>query len=141
MIEIIFRDSRNFRSLLIKNVQMPKNQLHEAAIDAKKAIVAVLDQVTKAAVNESSRDLFLTLVKELFGPNSLTHFSVKRNQDLFISMASILNNEQIATYIEDTLIANFDNPDLSIYYPGDQSGPNKALEAQKMIQIKMFMLS
>lgn len=101
----------------------------------------MLDQVAKAAVNESSRDLFLTLVKELFGPNSLTHFSVKRNQDLFISMASILNNEQIATYIEDTLIANFDNPDLSIYYPGDQSGPNKALEAQKMIQIKMFMLS
>lgn len=65
------------------------------------------------------------MIKQLFGPNSLTHFSVKKNQDLFMSMASVLNKEQIATYIEDTLISHFDNPNLDLYYPGEEAGINK----------------
>ena len=60
----------------------------------------------------------------MFGPNSLTHFSAKKNQDLFVPLASVLTEDQIAGYIEGTLIAQFENPDLETYYPDEIAGKN-----------------
>lgn len=68
MIEIVLKDSPNFRALLVKNVQMPKNQLHDTAKDVKKAIIVVIEQVKVACLEsedgeQACRDLFLTLLR------------------------------------------------------------------------------
>ena len=83
-VEVMLKDSPNFKCLFVRNVQTPKNQLHEAAKEVKKAIIVVLNQVKEACLqakddSDQRRDLFLTLLKQLFGPNSLTHFSPKKN--------------------------------------------------------------
>lgn len=43
MVEIVLKESPKFRGLLVKNVQMPKNQLNETAKDVKKALIAVIE--------------------------------------------------------------------------------------------------
>lgn len=68
IIEIVLKESANFRALLVKNVQMPKNQLHDTAKDVKKAIIVVIESVKAAClesedVEHACRDLFLTLLK------------------------------------------------------------------------------
>jgi len=43
IVETLLLGSPNFRSILVRNVQMPKNQLHEAASQVKAQIVAILE--------------------------------------------------------------------------------------------------
>lgn len=100
MIEIVLKDSSNFRAILIKNVQMPKNQLHETAKEVKKAIIAVIEQLKESVESKEGQDhsqackeLFSSLLISLFGPNSLSHFSPKKNQDLYMPLASVLTSE------------------------------------------------
>lgn len=45
--------------------------------------------------SDESKDLALRLLKGLFGPNSFTHFSAKKNQDLLIPLAGQLDKDQI----------------------------------------------
>jgi hypothetical protein len=55
---------------------MPKNQLHDVAKKVKEQLVALFEMVGKS---EEGSELSYTLLKTLFGPNSFTHFSVKKN--------------------------------------------------------------
>jgi len=50
VIGMMLRDSENFRGVLVRNVQTPKNQLHEAAKEAKVAVVQVLNQIKDSAL-------------------------------------------------------------------------------------------
>ena len=43
IVETLLLGSPNFRFVLVRNVQMPKNQLHEAASQVKAQIVAILE--------------------------------------------------------------------------------------------------
>lgn len=90
---------------------------------------------------QACRELFSTLLVQLFGPNSLSHFSAKKNQDLYMPLASVLATEQITAYVEDTLIASFDAPDLETFYPDEVAGSNSASDSQKKMQIQLFALS
>ena len=82
-------DNKGFSGVLIRNVQMPKNQLHEMAKQVKAQIVQILEQL-KEKPKESTREFFYKLLKNLFGPNSFSHFSAKKNQDIMLPLASIL---------------------------------------------------
>jgi len=50
VIGMMLRDSENFRGVLVRNVQTPKNQLHEAAKEVKVAVVKVLNQIKDSAL-------------------------------------------------------------------------------------------
>lgn len=79
-----------FRTMLVRNVNMPKNQLHEAAKDVKTQIVALLEQL-KTNAGEEARGIAFELIKGLFGPNSFTHFSSKKSQDILTPLCSMLD--------------------------------------------------
>lgn len=81
------------------------------------------------------------MLKQLYGPNSLTHLSAKKNQDILLPIASLLTSDQITEYIEGTLIEQFDVPDLTVYYSDDEAGVNKVADFQKQMQIKLFVVS
>ena len=85
-------DNKGFTGVLIRNVQMPKNQLHEMAKQVKLQIVNVLEQL-KEKPKENTREFYYKLLKNLFGPNSFSHFSAKKNQDIMMPLASILSQD------------------------------------------------
>lgn len=105
----------NFRHMLVRNVQMTKNQLHEVAKLVKVQIIAMLESLNQTPTVES-----LTLCSELlngiFGPNSFTHFSPKKNFDILFPICNQLDQEAITTYIE-TLQGVMDKPSLKEFYP------------------------
>ena len=95
---------------------MAKNQLHSVALQVKNQIVALLKQLN----SEEASDLCYTLLKLLFGPNSFTHFSVKKNQDLMMEICKNINSEQITDYIENYLSGVVEKPTLNEFYEGEE---------------------
>lgn len=65
--------------MLVKNVQMQKNQLHEVSNEVKSLVIKVLELFGKVSQSEEQNEIFPKLLESLFGPNSFTHFSVKKN--------------------------------------------------------------
>jgi hypothetical protein len=71
-------ENSNFRNIFVKNVQIPTNQLHDAAKSVKEQLIEVLKSLNEKKSSEAS-ELAHDLIKNLFGPNSFTHFSAKKN--------------------------------------------------------------
>jgi len=134
VVQQLFVRFSNFRSVLIKNVQQPKNQLHDVAKIVKRQLVALLEQL-KEKPTEESKALCMVLVKSLFGPNSLTHFSPKKNQDLLFPISAQLDSDQVTEYIEylSNVIAK---PDLNEFYPHDQVSSPEKDDLELQVQIK-----
>ena len=80
------------RSMVVRNVQMPKNQVHESAKLVKVEIVKIVEQL-KSSPTKAARDLSFQLLKSIFGPNSFTHFSARKNQDLLHPISSLLSSD------------------------------------------------
>jgi len=110
-----------------------------------------LEQI-KAEPSEASKHFSLKLLKGLFGPNSFTHFSAKKNQDLMGPLCVQLDNDQITEYIESHLTAHFNKPDLKLFYPeesgaavdGDIHDADDASHGgtlQKRLSVQLFALS
>jgi hypothetical protein len=89
----------NFKSMLVRNVQMTKNQLHQVSSSVKKQLIITLDHLKSKSTDED-RSLFSDLLKSIFGPNTFTHFSPKKNNDLLGPICALLDDEQITSYIE-----------------------------------------
>ena len=67
--------------MFVKNVQIPTNQLHEVAKNVKVELIDCLKSLKENKTKESGK-LAHNLIKNLFGPNSFTHFSAKKNFDI-----------------------------------------------------------
>jgi hypothetical protein len=115
---------------------MPKNQLHDMAKQVKVQIVEVLEQL-KVKPSEKTKELFYKLLKKLFGPNSFSHFSSKKNQDIMMPLCSVLSEEQTSDYIENWLSSMYTKPDLQeFYYRSTEDSI-----VQKHTAIKQFALT
>ena len=80
VIESLLLRNQNFRSVLVRNVQMSKNQsLQEAACKIKSSIAAIFEQIIEFQ-SDNTREICYELILGLLGPNSFYHFSVKKNQ-------------------------------------------------------------
>ena len=93
IIEELLLKSSNFKNLLIKNVQIPQNQLHQVAKELKDNIVKVITQLPLTPSQDASDDLPLQLLITLFGPNTFTHLSTKKNQDILFPITSRITAE------------------------------------------------
>ena len=82
IVETLLLGSQNFRSVLVRNVQMSFNSLHDVALQVKVQIAAVFEQLKDSSASNEQRAISYKLLTSLFGPNSFTHFSVKKHQDL-----------------------------------------------------------
>lgn len=78
-------ENSNFRNIFVKNVQIPTNQLHDAAKLVKVELIECLKGLNDKKSDEAS-ELAHDLIKKLFGPNSFTHFSAKKNYDIMIQI-------------------------------------------------------
>ena len=120
--QILLLKFEGFRTMLCRNVNMPKNQLNEVAKDVKVQIVALLEQL-KTNLSQDVRNAALDLIKGLFGPNSFTHFSSKKNMDVLNPLCSMLNEDQITSYIE-YLSDITSKPSIREFYPNEDSHAN-----------------
>jgi len=72
------------------------------------------------ALNEKKSDeaseLAHDLIKKLFGPNSFTHFSAKKNYDIMIQICGQLNSDQITDYIDTQLSEMLTSPEVKAFY-------------------------
>ena len=96
----------------------------------------LVDLVVKVKEKHGSKvkDLFMEVLKNCFGPNSFTHFSPKKNQDLMLPLASVLSSDDITAYIDQWLCSNYFEPNLDHFYHSEDSTP------QKVDSIKQFCL-
>lgn len=145
VIETLLLSGKNFRTIFIRNVQMPKNQLHEQAKLVKAQFAALFIQIAENSTPES-RELALKLLKGLFGPNSFTHFSAKKSQDLVSPLAGQLDKDQVQDYIESWLLRLLSSPNVKEFYPEEGTGSNvdereKESILQKQQQIQQFALT
>ena len=133
-----------FKNTLVKNLHLPKNQLHEVSIQVKKQIVQILEQLKDSKDSETS-DLFFELLTSIFGPNIFSHFSPKKNSDLMTPLCSHLDDSQITKYIEH-LQQVIEKPDLNTFYPLTEQEDKeielalKQTASQKTSQIKLYGL-
>ena len=102
--------SVHFMKLLVRNVSLQKNQLHEAAVQLKDTLLAFI-----ASSNLSSA-FSLKLLKQSFGPNSNLRFSTKRNQDLLKVITPRLEKDQISEYFS-FLLGQFNHPNIEEHFP------------------------
>lgn len=123
-----------FLKALLRNIsQQSKNATQESARKLKETIIELLEGLDKAS--KDSQCLCYELLMSLFGPNSLTHFSVKKNYDLVLPLTQALTPDQIATYLE-FLQEQFDEPSVSRYFSdGAESTENSRS------QIRHFVLN
>lgn len=124
---------------------MPKNQLHEQGKLLKAQFATLFTQIAEDSSSES-RKLALKLLKGLFGPNSFTHFSARKSQDLVGPLAGQLDKDQIQDYIENWLLHLLSSPNVKEFYPEEDTGNNideRAKESifQKQQQIQQFALA
>lgn len=112
VIEQLLLQSKNFRDVLVRNVQMQKNQLHEQAKVVKEHLVELLKKSDDTEVQ-------FKLLKAIFGPNTFTHLSVKKNMDVIAPICEKLDSDQITKYIQGWLCEMYDSPDLKEFYPDD----------------------
>lgn len=106
------------------------------AKQVKVQIVEVLEQL-KEKPSEKTKAFFYKLLKKLFGPNSFSHFSSKKNQDIMVPLTSVLSEEQISDYIENWLSGMYTKPDLQeFYYRSTEDSI-----VQKHTAIKQFALT
>lgn len=74
----------------------------------------------------------------MFGPNSFSHFSAKKNQDIMMPLTSVLSQDQITEYIESWLAGMFTKPDLALFYP---QSTEETVDSAKKIATKQFALT
>ena len=135
VLETLF-ENKGFTGVLIRNVQMPKNQLHDMAKLVKIQLVDVLTQL-KENPDKKTKEFFYKLLKDLFGPNSFSHFSAKKNQDIMLPLSNSLSSDHISDYIESWLSGMYSSPDLAVFYPGCSEDSVD----QKRSAIKQFALT
>lgn len=79
----------NFLRVFVKNVQLQKNQLHQSAIDLKTTLQKFLEDTNISA------EFSLQMLQTLFGPNTICHFSPKKNQELLRIITQRMKDEQV----------------------------------------------
>ena len=106
------------------------------AKQVKVQVVNILEQL-KEKPKDSTRQFFFKLLKNMFGPNSFSHFSAKKNQDIMMPLTSVLSQDQITEYIESWLSGMYSKPDLALFYP---QASEESVDAKKTAT-KQFALT
>ena len=81
-------ENEALKNVLFKNINLPKNQLHEQAKLVKAEIVNVLEGLKSSS---SSKKLAYKLLIKLFGPNSFTNLSSKKHHDMISPICKLLD--------------------------------------------------
>lgn len=87
-----------------------------------------------------SKEIAFKLLKDLFGPNTFTHLSVKKNMDVITPLCLLLDKDQIQDYIQGWLGEQYDNPQLSVFYAGDQVNNDEENGAEMKQAIKQSII-
>lgn len=115
-VEFSFCETSNYRSVLIRNIQMPKNQLHDVARESKNRLLGLLERITKNK-GEGHGALGMKMLRGLFGPNSTSHFSPKKQHDILQLVSKLVSTEHVSEYLEVYLTKLLENPNLPELFP------------------------
>jgi hypothetical protein len=77
----------------------------------------------KSLTDDDSGAVAAELIRGLFGPNSFTHFSSKKNMDILNPLCCMLDSDQITHYIE-YLSEMMANPSLKEFYLHENASPD-----------------
>lgn len=107
-------ENEALKNVLFKNINLPKNQLHEQAKLVKAEFVNVLEGLKSSS---SSKKLAYKLLTNLFGPNSFTNLSSKKHHDMISPICKLLDESQITEYLDRFLTGLLTDPNIGEFYP------------------------
>lgn len=108
--------SKRLLRCLLKTIS--KNEGAEIARNFKDAVI---ERFKGFENTDEMRDLSLQLLISLFGPNSMTSFSLKKHLDLALVFSQRLQKDEISAYLK-YLEKELEETDVSKHFPnGDEA--------------------